>query len=287
MPLAIPTSLQGSLLARRDRLALAREVAQIAATLGRQFSHELISAAAAMPRQQLDDALTQLVQAELIFRRGTPLDAEYTFKHAPVQDAAYSTLLRSRREQLHGHIAATLEDQFPETVASQPALVAWHCAEAGLVEKAVAYWLKAAQQALARSAITEAVALLRKGLAVLSDMPNYEHRQRDELEFQIALGQAFQAVIGPASPEAGDAYAHTRTLCEQLNKSALLAPVLFGIWIHHLMRGELEASRQDLVGRANAKTSSAARSGFHRRTENRGWCVTARSTRHAAPRHGT
>jgi predicted ATPase len=127
MPLAIPTSLQGSLLARRDRLALAREVAQIAATLGRQFSHELISAAAAMPRQQLDDALTQLVQAELIFRRGTPLDAEYTFKHAPLQDAAYSTLLRSRRGQLHGHIAATLEDQFPETVASQPALVAWHC----------------------------------------------------------------------------------------------------------------------------------------------------------------
>jgi predicted ATPase len=179
MPLAIPTSLRASLLARLDRLALAREVAQIAAALGRQFSHELISAAAAMPRQQLDDALTQLVKAELIFRRGTPLDAEYTFKHALVQDAAYSTLLRSRRQQLHGRIAATLEDQLPETVASQPALVAWHCAEAGLVEKAVAYWLKAGQQALARSAMTEAVALLRKGLAVLSDMPNYEHRQRD------------------------------------------------------------------------------------------------------------
>jgi len=212
MPLAIPTSLQASLLARLDRPALAREVVQIAAALGRQFSHELISATVAMPRQQLDDALTQLVQAELIFRRGTPLDAEYTFKHALVQDAAYSTLLRSRRQQLHGRIAATLEDQLPETVASQPALVAWHCAEAGLVEKAVAYWLKAGQQALARSAMTEAVALLRKGLAVLSDMPNYEHRQRDELEFQIALGQAFQAVIGPASPKAGDLCPHTNAL---------------------------------------------------------------------------
>ena len=148
MPLAIPTSLQASLLARLDRPALAREVVQIAAALGRQFSHELISATVAMPRQQLDDALTQLVQAELIFRPGTPLDAEYTFKHALVQEAAYSTLLRSRRQQLHGRIAATLEEQLPETVASQPALVAWHCAEAGLVEKAVAYRLKAGQQAL-------------------------------------------------------------------------------------------------------------------------------------------
>ena len=144
-PLAIPTSLQASLLARLDRLAPTSDVAQIAAALGRQFSHELISAVAAMPRQQLDDALAQLVHAELIFRRGTPPDAEYTFKHALVQDAAYSTLLRSRRQQMHARIAATLEDQFPEIVVAQPALLARHCAEAGLAEKAVAYWLKAGQ----------------------------------------------------------------------------------------------------------------------------------------------
>ena len=108
-PLAIPTTLHASLLARLDRLAPTREVAQIGAALGRSFSHELISAVAQMPQQKLDDALEQLVRAELIFRRGTPPDAEYTFKHALVQDAAYSTLLRSRRQQLHGHIAATLE----------------------------------------------------------------------------------------------------------------------------------------------------------------------------------
>ena len=147
-PLAIPTSLQASLLARLDRLAPTRDVAQIAAALGRQFSHELISAVAAMPRQQLDDALAQLVSAELIFRRGTPPDAEYTFKHALVQDAAYGTLLRSRRQQIHARIAATLEEQFPEIVVAQPALLARHCAEAGLAEKAVVYWLKAGQQAL-------------------------------------------------------------------------------------------------------------------------------------------
>jgi class 3 adenylate cyclase len=144
---AIPTSLQASLLARIDRLGSVREVAQIAAALGRQFSHELISAVALMPQQQLDDALVQLVTAGLIFRRGTPPDAEYRFKHALVQDAAYSTLLRSRRQQLHARIVAILEDQFPEIVAAEPPLLAQHCTEAGLAEKAVTYWLKAGPDA--------------------------------------------------------------------------------------------------------------------------------------------
>ena len=119
-PLAIPTSLHASLLARLDRLAPTREIAQIGAALGRQFSHELISAVAQMPQQQIDTALAQLTSAELIFRRGTPPHAEYTFKHALVQDAAYSTLLRSRRQQLHAHIALIFESQFPDTVEAQP-----------------------------------------------------------------------------------------------------------------------------------------------------------------------
>src|SRR6202158_109535 len=149
---------------RLDRLAPVREVAQIGAALGRQFSHALISAVAPMPQPQLDDALAELLHAELIFRRGTPPDAEYTFKHALVQDAAYGTLLRERRQQLHARIAATLEDRFLDIVVAQPALLARHCAEAGLAEKAVVHWLKAGQQALARSATTEAAAQLRKGL---------------------------------------------------------------------------------------------------------------------------
>jgi class 3 adenylate cyclase len=193
-PLAIPTSLQESLLARLDRLAPTSDVAQIAAALGRQFSHELISAVAAMPRQQLDDALAQLVNAELIFRRGTPPDAEYTFKHALVQEAVYGTLLRSRRQQIHARIATTLEDQFPEIVVAQPALLARHCAEAGLAEKTVVYCLKAGQQSLGRSATNEAAAQLRKGLDALDGLPDGPGRQQLELD-------ATRAWIRPGSCE--------------------------------------------------------------------------------------
>jgi class 3 adenylate cyclase/tetratricopeptide (TPR) repeat protein len=142
-PLAIPTSLNASLLARLDRLGSARDVAQIAAALGREFSYELINAVSAIPQPRLDDALAQLVCAELVFQRGAPPHAEYTFKHTLVQDAAYNALLRSRRQQLHTHIVATLEARFPEIALDQPALLARHCTEAGLIDKAVAYWLTA------------------------------------------------------------------------------------------------------------------------------------------------
>jgi predicted ATPase len=181
-PLAIPASLQASLLARLDRLASAREVAQIGAALGRQFSHELIAAVAVpgsgpgMPERQLEDALAQLVGAELIYRRGSPPDAEYTFKHALVQDAAYATLLRSRRQQLHARIAATLEDRFPEIVVPQPALLAHHCQEAGLNEKALDYWLAAGRQAWGRSMLAEAVALLRRALTLVPTLPDTDRR---------------------------------------------------------------------------------------------------------------
>ena len=171
-PLAIPTSLHASLLARLDRLAPVREVAQIGAALGRQFSHELLSAVAPMPPAQLDEALAQLVGAELVFRRGTPPDAEYTFKHALVQDAAYSTLLRERRQQLHARIAAALEERFPETVEAQPALLAHHCNEAGLSARAVRYWQRAGERATQRSAHVEAIAHLTKGLETCTSSGN-------------------------------------------------------------------------------------------------------------------
>jgi class 3 adenylate cyclase len=183
-PLAIPASLQASLLARLDRLAPVRQVAQIGAALGRQFSHELIAAVARMPSAQLDDALAQLVGAELIYRRGTSPDVEYTFKHALVQGAAYESLLRSRRQQLHARIAAALEGRFPENVAAQPALLAHHCTEAGLTQQAVAYWLAAGRQAWARSAVAEAVALLRRGLALVPALPNGDGRRETELDLR-------------------------------------------------------------------------------------------------------
>ena len=247
-PLAIPTSLQASLLARLDRLAPTRDVAQIGAALGRQFSHELISAVAEMPREQLDDALAQLVNAELIFRRGTPPDAEYTFKHALVQDAAYSTLLRSRRQQLHGRIAAILEARFPETVQAQPNVLAQHYAEAGLTDKAVGYWLVAARQSVARWALAEAVTQLRKGLALLAGMPDSTARQEQELDLQLTLGQVLIASKGYAAPEPAEAYARARALCDQIDRPRQLISVLDGQMSLALSRGELTSALRNRRG---------------------------------------
>jgi predicted ATPase len=241
-PLAIPTSLHASLLARLDRLAPTREVVQIGAALGRSFSHELLTAVAGMPQQRIDEALAQLVTAELIFRRGTPPDAEYTFKHALVQDAAYSTLLRSSRQQLHARIAATLESHFPEIVAAEPALLAQHCTEAGLAEKGISYWLKASQQS--RCAMTEAVAQLRKGLGLLSAIPHGTARQEQELDLQITLGQALMATKGYSAPEPGAVFARARQLCEQLNRPQQLGRVLVGQLDFHFTRGELDQAER-------------------------------------------
>ena len=215
--LAIPTSLHASLLARLDRLAPTREVAQIGAVLGRSFSYELIRAVAGMPQQKLDEALEQLASAELIFRRGTPPDSEYTFKHALVQDAAYSTLLRSRRQQLHARIATTLESRFTEIVEGQPELVAHHCAEGGLIEKAISYRLKAGQRAVARSAMIEAVSQLQNGLDLLSNLPEGQSREQLELDLRVALQPALVATRGYAAPEVDQNTTRARQLCEQLN----------------------------------------------------------------------
>src|SRR5262249_23060606 len=149
-----------------------------------------------LPQSQLDDAMEQLVRAELVFRRGKPPDAEYTFKHALVQDAAYRTLLRRRRQQIHERIVVALENHFPEITAAQPQFTAHHCTGAGLNEKAVAYWLKAGQQAVARSAMKEAQAQLQKGLDLLADVPRTPGHARQELELVIALGRTLMATKG-------------------------------------------------------------------------------------------
>jgi predicted ATPase/class 3 adenylate cyclase len=237
-PLAIPTTLQGSLLARLDRLAPAREMAQIGAALGRHFSYELISAVALKSQQELDSTLAQLVGAELISRRGTPPDAEYVFKHALVQDAAYSTLLHTRRQEIHARIATTLERQFPEIVATQPEVMARHFAEAGLNEKAVGYRLKAGQRAVARSAMTEAVAQLQSGLGLLANLPESACRTQQELDLQIALARALIPIKGYSSPLVGEAVLRARTLAEQLDRPEHLVPLLYSQWIFHTVRAE-------------------------------------------------
>jgi class 3 adenylate cyclase len=264
-PLSIPTTLHASLLARLDRLAPTREVAQTAAALGRKFTYELISAVATMSKPQLDDALAQLVTAELIFRRGTPPDAEYTFKHALVQDAAYSTLLRNRRLELHARIVATFEDHFQETVVAQPALLAQHCAKAGLADKAVVYWHKAGQQAMARSATTEAEESYRQGLAMLNTLPKSSERDTRELELCSALVGALQQTKGYSAPQTVEAGARVRALAEKVGNLSQLVRQATRTWEPFLPRVTTLAPQRSpttystLLG-ARARTRSTWRS---------------------------
>lgn len=171
-PMAIPMTLHASLMARLDHLGPARDVAQIAAAIGRRFSYELVSAVASMPQARLDDALDHLVSSELIFRHGTPPDAEYTFKHALVQDAAYSAVLRDTRQQLHARIAVELENHFSDVVEQQPEILAGHCAEAGWKEKAARLWWRAGHNTAQRAAHREASVLFEKALTAFEAVPS-------------------------------------------------------------------------------------------------------------------
>ena len=226
-------------MARLDRLGpAAKDVAQTGAAIGREFGYGLLASVTDLPEPQLREALDRLTNAGLLFVRGTPPQSSYIFKHALVQDAAYGTLLRGRRQRLHSRIAATLEDRFPEIVLAQPALLAQHCAAAGLAEKAVAYWLKAGQQALARSAMTEAVAQLRKGLDVLAGLPDGPWRQQQELDLQTALGSALTATKGWSAAEVDETLARARALAEQLDRPEYLVPLIVGQWAFHFVRAE-------------------------------------------------
>jgi class 3 adenylate cyclase len=236
---AIPTSLHASLLARLDRLAPTREIAQIGAALGRSFSHELISAVAEIPQNKVDEALDQLVGAELIFRRGTPPNAEYTFKHALVQDAAYSTLLRSRRQQIHERVVSKLERQFPEVAAAQPQLLAYHCAEAALIEQAIEYRLRAGKQLIGRSAMVEAEAQIRGGLKLLLSLPASRERDEHELDLQMALSSILVATAGYAAPALAEVTARASQLSQDLDRPLERAFLLTNQGAYHLLGGEL------------------------------------------------
>jgi class 3 adenylate cyclase/predicted ATPase len=234
----IPMTLRASLLARLDRYAPAREVAQIGAALGRRFSHQLIGAVAAMPQQRLGDALAQLVGAELLWRRGNPPDAEYTFKHALVQDAAYGTLLREPRRALHARIAETLASQFADIADTQPELLAHHCAEAGLIEKAATLWGKAGQLSLTRSALKEAAAQFARSLGLSETLPSTAILRREQITLQIALANALMHTKGYAAPETRAALDRARSLVERADALGeppedplLLLSVLHGFWV--------------------------------------------------------
>src|SRR3984885_7350110 len=241
-PTGVPATLHASLMARLDRLGSAKEIAQIGAVIGRQFSYELLAAVAGFDAKTLGGSLDRLADAGLVFQQGSLPNASFLFKHALVQEAAYATLLRGPRQNLHARIAIALEDRFPETVAARSELLAQHYAQAGMIEKAVTNWLRAGQQGIERSAMVEAIALLRKGLDQLSQLFEGAQRQEFELELQLALGRALMATRGFAAPEVGDICARTRQLCDQLNRP-ISVPVLFGEWLHHFLRAELHRAR--------------------------------------------
>jgi class 3 adenylate cyclase/tetratricopeptide (TPR) repeat protein len=243
-PLAIPATLQDSLMSRLDRLAPVKEIGQIGAAIGREFSYSLLRAVAGRDETTLKHAIAQLEQAELVFRRGELPEAIYSFKHALVRDAAYESLLRSRRQQLHGQIARALEERFADVVASQPEIVAQHFTEAGLVGSAIDYWLKAGNLALSRSANAEAVKHLRQGIELAQSKGPSAQRIRKELDLFLALGPATAATEGYAAPETLRVFSHARDLLGDRGTPTKQMTVLWGVYLAHSMRGENIAARE-------------------------------------------
>ena len=228
--LAVPASLHASLMARLDRLGPAKEVAQIGAAIGREFSHALLAAVTHKTEAELQSALDRLMAAGLLFRQGTPPHAIYLFKHALVRDAAYSTLLREPRRALHAASPIRLEGQFTEIAENQPEILARHLTEAGRTERAVEQWLKAGRRAAGRSAYVEAIAHFKQGLGLLVLLPDWARRSDIETDLQLALGVSLFATKGLASLEAADAYERARALCEASGDIARLVSALWGLW---------------------------------------------------------
>jgi class 3 adenylate cyclase/predicted ATPase len=237
---AIPATLQDSLMARLDRLVTAKAVAQYAAVIGRQFSYELLQAVSQVDEVILQHELGRLVEAEIVYHRGVPPQAMYTFKHALIQDAAYQSLLRSTRQQYHQRIAQVLEAQFPETVEGQPELLAHHYMEAGLTEQSVTYWYKAGQRSSERSAHVEAIAHLRQGLQLLQTLPETPQRLQREVDMLITLGASLLGTRGSGAPEVEQTYLRAQHLCEHLEDPSQLFPVLRGLWNYYHVRAELQ-----------------------------------------------
>jgi predicted ATPase len=239
---SIPATLHDSLLARLDRLVTAKAVAQYGAVMGRQFSYALLHAVSHLDEATLRRELGRLVEAELIYQRGLPPGATYTFKHALIQDTAYASLLRSTRQGYHRRIAEVLKEQFPALAATQPELLARHYTEAGLHAEAIGYWQQAGEQAIQRSAHAEAVSHLRNGLALLDLLPDAASRIQHELLLLTALGPTLMAIQGFGAPEVGDVYTRAHQLCQQVGETPQLFLVLRGLWQFYILRTELRTA---------------------------------------------
>lgn len=241
---AIPDTLQDALMARLDQLHMAKEVAQLGAVLGREFAYELLQAIAPQNEDTLRAGLAQLVKAELLYQRGRPPRARYIFKHALIQDAAYASLLKSTRQQVHQRVAAVLEAHFPALVETQPELVAQHYTAGGCTERALRYWQRAGQHASDRSANLEAISHFTTGIELLTTLPETPGYTQQALALHSALGAAPQMAKGFAAPEVERAYTRARELCQQVGETPELVPVLYGLWRFYLGRAQFHTVRE-------------------------------------------
>jgi predicted ATPase len=235
----IPATLHDSLMARLDRLGIGKEVIQIGAVIGGEFSYELLHAVHPIRDEDLQGAIRTATDAELIYARGFPPDATYQFKHALIRDAAYEALLRSRRKEIHSRIAEMLVEQFPERATSAPELLAHHYTEAGLLDQAVRCWHQAGRNASQRSANTEASMHLRKSLELLQTLPDIPNRAQDELTIHLDLGVVLIAMKGFAVPEVERVYNRAHVLCQRIGETEHLFPVLWGLWAFYAVRSQL------------------------------------------------
>jgi class 3 adenylate cyclase/tetratricopeptide (TPR) repeat protein len=243
-PLAIPATLQDSLMARLDRLAPVKEVAQMGAAIGRDFSYTLLRSVAGRDDLTLNAALAQLEEAELLLCRGTPPEATYTFKHALVQEAAYESLLKSRRQLIHKHIGDVLRDRFPIIADTEPEVLAYHFTEAGMNGAALEWWRKAGHQALRRSAYTEAIAHFGKAVAISDALPDEPGRSMNRLQLQIAYGRALRGSLGHSAPETVAAWNRARQFAADIDDPVELAPIHSGLFNACLTHGEIAPMRE-------------------------------------------
>ncbi len=233
---AIPATIQASLLARLDRLGPAKRIAQIGSVIGREFGYHLLKPVSEGDEASLKEQLSALTDSQLVFARGAPPNAIYTFKHALVQDAAYGSLLKSRRQELHHRIGTVLEEQFPGTVDTEPEILAHHYTKAGLTETAVIHWHKAGKRAIERSANIEAISHLSKGIALLGKLPSTEKRNLKELDLRMALGTTLMLTKGFAAPEVESTFSRALELCEQVGETSKRFSALWGVWYFYAVR---------------------------------------------------
>jgi tetratricopeptide (TPR) repeat protein len=269
--LAIPGTLHASLIARLDRLGpLAKEVGQIGAVLGREFGYDLVEQVAQRPAVELRAGLDRLAEAGLLFCRGVAPQSSYLFKHALVQDAAYGTLLRARRQELHARVATALEQHFPDFVERRPELLAHHLTAAGDTERAINQWLKAGQYAAARLAHLEALRHFERGVAALAALPESRARDEREIELQLARGLSLFTAKGFEASEAAQAYTRARELAEQQGDASQLFAAVYGLWQANIGSGTIVGAHT-LSNRLLQLTSGAADDGFRLQAHHSAW----------------